>query len=483
MGSVLIVGIDGLQPAQVTPERMPSLSAFASEGVIFANHHSVFPTVTRANVVSMLTGRPPGGHGLAANMLVFPELDPHRAIPALEPELSQVAQRLDKLLLAPVLADILGDHGQQYVGVGIGSSGNSFLQNSNAELSGGATIHPEFCLPRDLHRQVVEKVGPWPEKSPSNEDRFTHAIRIVTDYVIPEREPAVTMLWCSEPDTSQHAAGVGSQLSERALTAADRQLGRLLGWLEDTGRRANTDVIIISDHGYSTIRTSVEVESILREEGFPDGERPGGVVVAPNGGSLLFYVHGGEPAVAERLAGWLTPQPWCGAIVASEAVGLIDGALPASLVGVEGPRAPHLTMSFAWDSEPNEAGFPGHIFGSGRPGVGTHGSMSRHEQRSVLIARGPSFKRGLALDTPSGNVDLAPTVLEVLGVDGGEAMEGRVLQEALADGPDPGSLAWTTEVEKAERPVKGGVYRQEITVSRAGTTTYVDEGRARLEKA
>ena len=39
------------------------------------------------------------------------------------------------------------------------------------------------------------------------------------------------------------------------------------------------------------------------------------------------------------------------------------------------------------------------------------GSMSQHELRNVLFARGPSFKQGVKLDTPSRNTDLAPTVL------------------------------------------------------------------------
>ena len=101
----------------------------------------------------------------------------------------------------------------------------------------------------------------------------------------------------------------------------------------------------------------------------------------------------------------------------------------------------------------------------------------------MLIARGPSFKTGLALTTPSGNVDLSPTVLHILGVDGGEDMDGRVLHEALAGGPEPGPVVWSTEVSAVERLVEGGVYRQRITVSRAGNTTYVDEGRASLDPA
>ena len=92
MTEVLIVVFDGLQPAQVTPELMPNLSRFAEGGVFFANHHPVFPTVTRVNAATMVTGRFPGGHGLVANTMVARDFDPDRVIPAMEPEAGRAGE-------------------------------------------------------------------------------------------------------------------------------------------------------------------------------------------------------------------------------------------------------------------------------------------------------------------------------------------------------------------------------------------------------
>ena len=111
MQRVLIVVFDGLQPAQVTPELTPNLSQLAAEGVTFSNNHAAFPTVTRTNVATIVTGHYPGAHGLTANMLVIPEFDPHRAIGAMEPALSQVATKTP-VLLRPTLGDILHRHGR-----------------------------------------------------------------------------------------------------------------------------------------------------------------------------------------------------------------------------------------------------------------------------------------------------------------------------------------------------------------------------------
>src|SRR5216684_6678135 len=52
---------DGLRPDFVTAERTPNLFAMENEGVRFARHHSVFPTITMVNAATIATGAPPGG--------------------------------------------------------------------------------------------------------------------------------------------------------------------------------------------------------------------------------------------------------------------------------------------------------------------------------------------------------------------------------------------------------------------------------------
>ena len=477
MSSILVFVFDGLQPAQVNPRLMPNLSAFAAGGVTFSNHHSVFPTVTRVNAASIVTGMNPGGHGLAGNRLLIRDFDPDHAIPALEPELSQVAKAGVPILLAPTLAEMLAPHGKEYVAIGVGTSGNAYVHNPTADVSGGATIHPEFALPRDLHESLLDRFGQWPEETAPTTPRLAHAMRIMTEYVIPERRPAVALIWSYEPDKSQHATGIGSSLSDTAVKEADGQFGDLIRWLRETGRAEDTDVFVVSDHGYSTLFENIGVEASVREAGFGPGGEPGGVVVAQNGGVVLFYTRPGDFDTAQRLAAWLMAQRWCGTITASDAVAGIPGTLPASLVGNQGPRAPELTISFQWDSTPNDAGYSGMCYSTyGEPGVGQHGSMSPFEMNNILFASGPSFKSALKLDAPSGNLDLAPTILKILGISGNGDLHGRVLEEALAGGPEAGGVEWSTELHHAEHDLGEKVYRQQIKISRVGAVSYVDEG-------
>ena len=536
MTHILIVAFDGLQPSQIRADLAPNLAAFAEGGVTFARNHPVFPTVTRINVASLVTGRHPGAHGLAGNTVVMRDYDPHNILEAMEPQLSRVAAQTGDVLLTPTLADILHAHGQEFIAVGVGTSGNAYVQNPRAETLGGATIHPEFCMPRDLHDEIVERFGPWPAKEtpqePSTVSQMEHGAKVLTDYVLAERSPAVALIWFSEPDSSNHKAGVGSALSNRALAAADEQFGRIIAWLERNGNLDETDVIVVSDHGYATIDHVVDVEAELQAAGFPSGaprhspgdprhspgdprhsrgrgnpetNKPVSVLVAPNGGATLFYAHPVIPADApvipadapvipaqpvipadagtqqkiSSLAAWLAQQPWCGALLASDRVGPVPGTLPASIANIESPqsadRSPDLTMSFAWNSTPNDAGFPGQTASWGGPvGVGTHGGMSRHELHNTLIARGPRFQRSTVIDTPTGNIDITPTILHLLGLTGGENMDGRVLHEALANGDAPPDIEPRTVTHTAEL----GDYRQQVTVTTVGKSAYLEHGNA-----
>src|SRR5438270_190010 len=63
-----------------------------------------------------------------------------------------------------------------------------------------------------------------------------------------------------------------------------------------------------------------------------------------------------------------------------------------------------------------------------------HGGIGAWTVRNTMLAWGPDFKRGAVIRTPSANVDLAPTILYLLGLRQQAAgMQGRPLLEALVD--------------------------------------------------
>ena len=102
--------------------------------------------------------------------------------------------------------------------------------------------------------------------------------------------------------------------------------------------------------------------------------------------------------------------------------------------------------------------------------MSNHGSASPWELRNTLILAGPSFAEGVVSNVPAGKVDLAPTLASILGVDGG-GMDGRVLHEALRDGPAPEDVEAAEDVIETAR-VAGK--RQVLQRSRVDGVTYLD---------
>jgi arylsulfatase A-like enzyme len=90
----------------------------------------------------------------------------------------------------------------------------------------------------------------------------------------------------------------------------------------------------------------------------------------------------------------------------------------------------------------------------------------------VLTASGPSFREGLVSELPSGNVDIAPTVLRLLGVTTGAALDGRPLVEGLRHAADPPPGA-ATDRYAAPCRIGGVSVLHRAVVERVGHARYV----------
>jgi len=94
---------------------------------------------------------------------------------------------------------------------------------------------------------------------------------------------------------------------------------------------------------------------------------------------------------------------------------------------------------------------------------------------NTLVAAGPDFRQGVTDPLPSGNIDIAPTVLWILGVQPPTPMDGRVLTEALTI-PGPKLQSFEVNRHEAERDFGASTWRQYLTISQVNGVTYFDEG-------
>jgi hypothetical protein len=201
--------------------------------------------------------------------------------------------------------------------------------------------------------------------------------------------------------------------------------------------------------------------------------KPGDIMLAGNGGSVLFYVIGHDETITRRLVEFLQQSDFAGVIFTKKPM---NGTFALEEANIQNDRAPDVVMAFRWEPSKNQFGVPGMIDADWQraAGKGTHASLSRFDMHNTLIASGPDFKRDETNDLPSGNVDLAPTILQILAIKPLQKMDGRVLSEAMT-AATPSQKPETKTIE-ATKHFQSGTWRQSLQISRVGSTIYLDEG-------
>lgn len=474
---------DGMRPDLISAELTPHLWDLTRRGVRFRDSHAVFPTVTRINSASLATGAQPANHGILGNSLYVPAVDrraainmgDHRALEAV------AALRGGRAVQRESLADRVGAAGGRTVVVSTGSPGSAWLchpriREADRVAAGDTLIHPVIPSPDGALERVVARLGPMPAPTIPNRAQNAWFTRAIAEHVVPELDPTLLVFWHTDPDKTQHHRGFGSPDGLSSIRDADAHLGQVLAALDAAGRLGETVVAVASDHGYVTIAPQLEADGPdgpFQPAGLGGALAAGEIVLAPNGGSLYVSVPSGDRDLIERVVTALAAWRHGGVILTKGVDGEpLPGTLPLAAVGIDGADAPDVLCALAWDDTVNEYGLAGRSAGLDTGLAASHGGISGWEVNNTLVLGGAGVKVGLHHTVPAGNVDLAPTLAELLGVGPLPEADGRVLAEALVGGPSPDDVAFLRETLTAELGGKA----HSIRISTVGTTRYLDAG-------
>src|SRR6266704_485650 len=478
---VVVVVWDGMRPDFVSEQTTPALWKLAHRGVTFRNHHSVFPSATIVNGTAINTGVYPDRSGVLANHDYRPEIDAKRSI---DVENARVVRKGDELsggkyIALPTITELVQQGGGKTAIAAAKTVG--LLSDRHLNLRSGQNIFAGQSLSPDSIVEIVKMLGAFPPATqPADRDAWT--TKALTDFLWQKGIPQFSLLWLSEPDDTEHKTAPGAPAAMAAIKSADHNLARVLAALDQHQAGSTTDIVVVSDHGFSTIARSIDIPKILRDAGFDavteftSEPKPGQLMIVGNGGAVLFYVIGHDAAVTRRLVEFLQQTDFAGVIFSREPM---DGTFTLDKVRIDNEHAPDVEMAFRWNENTNEFGFAGMIDADWQraAGKGTHATLSKFDMHNTLIAAGPDFHQGEADELPSGNVDLAPTILAILGIKSPAAMDGRLLAEAMASA-EP--LRSKTETLEAKRKFPGGTWQQTLTISYVGSTVYFDEGNGGL---
>jgi len=484
---IVVVVWDGMRPDFITPQYTPTLYQLAASGVFFKNHHPVYISTTEVNGTALATGVYPNRSGIMANKDYRPEIG---WLDSNATEGIEAIRRGDLLsdgnyILVPTVAETLQKAG--YSTVIAGTKPVALLHDRSAKRSPGAAANSLVLYKgRTIPRTAVEALNKLNDDKefPTNTvhpnvaaDAWT--TKSLTQGLWKKGVPKYTLLWLSEPDASQHESGPGSETSLAALESSDKNLDKVLKALDERKLRDKTDVFVVSDHGFSTIQRGPDVTDILKKakfkafKKFEDPEQ-GDVMVVGLGGSVSLYVFGHDEPTIRRLVEFLQTTDFAGVIFTRIPV---EGAFPLDQVRVGTSNSvPDVVIAMRWSADKNEFGTPGLLISEGgKKGKGSHGSLSRFEMHNTLVAAGPDFKSGLINELPTGNADLAPTILHILGVPQSTPMDGRVLEEALVSG-NPSRAQPVTKTIEASREAALFRWHQYLKFTEYSGTIYFDEG-------
>jgi len=483
---VVLIVWDGLRPDMVNDSNTPILEKLRQGGTFFSRQHAVYPSTTEVNGTALATGMYPANSGIVGNREFRSKLNPAESSPMESIKSVRAGDEATggKYLAVPTMYETLQAAGFSTLVAGtkpVALLPDRSLNRTSGAAAKSVNVFAGKSLPESLLPGLEASFGKFPEK-PSFPDvpQNQWTVDVLLKELWKDGVPKLTLLWLSDPDYTQHDTQPGSEKALASLRENDRMLGLVLDALQAKGLRDKTDILLASDHGFSTIDQSVDFVSILNSAGlratkkFSAQPEAGEILVVGNGGSVFFYIAGRDAATQARVVDSLQKSRQCGVIFSS---GGQPGTFPLSAARINSSEAPDVVVSLRWNDSPNASGVKGLITADTAPlkktGRGTHGSLSPYDMHNTLIANGPDFRAGFVDKLPSGNVDIAPTVLWILGVPPAQKMDGRILGEALVNYPHP-VPAPVENVLKGASDESG--WQQYLKTTSVGGTEYLDEG-------
>jgi arylsulfatase A-like enzyme len=487
---VVLIVWDGMRPDLVSEENTPTLCQLARDGVTFLHHHPVYISSTEVNGTALATGVYPGQSTITANDEYRPDIEPRHSV---EMQALATVRKGDQLwnnhyLAFPTVCEILHDNGLRTVVAG--SKPVALLHDRSERGDGalGVTVFAGEMLPEDWKDKLAGLLGVFP-RAGSNKimiDNWT--TQALTGPLWDQGLPSYSLLWLAEPDFTQHHLGPGAPPALEVIRHDDEMLARVLDTLKQKKALDSTDVIITSDHGFSTVSEYIDVAAKLDANGFhavrklpAEGLREGDIMVVGLGGAVLCYVSGHDEKLIEQVVHYFQAQPWAGVVLTRKPMA---GTFSLAEAHLDSPYAADIILVMRWKAGLNEFGVPGLIYADGTSEAsnkGTHATFSPTEMHNICFAAGPDFARGLKDSLPSGNIDIAPTILWILGVAPKQKMSGRVLTEALTMA-GPAIESCQSRRTEAVWQGEGFTWRQYLDISEVNGVDYFDQGNGRQEQ-
>jgi predicted AlkP superfamily pyrophosphatase or phosphodiesterase len=361
--TVLLVSVDGLRPTDITAANMPALNALGQANVRAVGMRPSYPSLTFPNHYALVTGLRPDRHGIVHN--------------------SMSDSTLGKFRTADRSAVETGDW---WGGVPV------WVSVQRAGLRSATMFWPGS-------EAAIDGVHPWQWRHYAENTRAINSVQQVLQWLaLPANQrPRFITMYLDQVDDASHNHGPNSPQADAARREVDAAIAALLKELADDNQIANTNLLVVSDHGFDTVPAghTLNVEQMA----------PPSVAEAVSDGQVIGFapIQGKTPDAEQLLLGRHDHyQCWR------------KQDLPVQWHYGSHPRIPAIIcqMDAGWDALwPKK-----YAYRMQQPPTtrGSHGyDPDLPQMRATFIAAGPAFGHGVQLPV-FDNVDVYPLLMRLL---------------------------------------------------------------------
>lgn len=416
--TVIVISLDGFPAYALDDPRLPipTLRKLAREGTVAASMRPVNPTVTWPNHTAMVTGVDTSEHHVVYNgLLTYSD-------PTVQPSIEPWRDK-DVLVHAPTIYDIAYQAGLTTAQVDwVAVYGAKTFTWQFPELP-----DPNGAIEREMIAEetvTAEQLRTFEASSQAWQDEMWTA---AAEKILEKHKPNLLLFHLLTLDDTNHEYGPMSPASFTAMAFVDAKVKQILDVLQRTGRSRNATLLIVSDHGFQTIKHKIHPNVLLRDKGFLRGassQLKGDAWVQAEGGTAMVYATNSDrrAELVPKLRRLFT-----GAEGVDRVYGIEDFRQLGLPTRAMSDQAPDLVLAATPDyafSNESEGSFVTQVSG------GTHGYLNTDpKMQAIFIAWGAGIPSGIHLDSIS-NLDVAPTIAVLLGLEM-KQVKGHAIQQIV----------------------------------------------------
>jgi hypothetical protein len=260
---LIFLSVPGLRPRDVDPVTTPTLYAWANQGAM-AELSPSFPCVTSPVQASMLTGSPPGTHGVIANGFYHRDrgevefwVAPNSVI--------QGRQTWD------ILRERSGFTSAAWHAQNIkGASADWIVTPAPIHEPDGATKLWCYSKPEGTYQQLLDSMGHFPLQhywGPMSNVQSTRWILHAALWLLRRHAPNFHWIYLPHLDYASQKFGPNGQEAKRSLTELDQELSAFARQVGESELAGRVVYLVAGEYAITDVTGVVYPNRVLRQEG------------------------------------------------------------------------------------------------------------------------------------------------------------------------------------------------------------------------